>query len=138
MATNLRVALLIGMTWVATVVLAGEEGRSPQQSATAEAASTSNAPRQRSPRVRATQLPQLEALARQDLATRVKAQPKEVRVLERVPTHWTLAELECREPSDTSTAQIAGYKLYLRYRRHTYTYHTDDARVFACPAISLN
>lgn len=92
--------------------------------------------RDRPVRVRATQLPQLEALARQDLAAKLNAQPEDIRVVQRVPTQWTVAELECRDVTAAGTARVAGYKLYLRYRRHMYTYHTDDARVFACPAIA--
>jgi hypothetical protein len=92
--------------------------------------------RERPVRVRATQLPQLEALAREDLAAKLKAQSEDIRVVRRVPTQWSIAELECRDPTEAGTGRVAGYKLYLRYRRHVYTYHTDDARVFACPAIA--
>jgi hypothetical protein len=88
------------------------------------------------PRARATQLPRLEALAREDLASKLGVNPEEVRVVRRVPTQWTLAELECRDATDTGQAKVRGYKLYLRHRRQQYTYHTDDARVFACPAIA--
>jgi hypothetical protein len=87
-------------------------------------------------RVRATQLPQLEALAREDLAAKLEAKPEDIRVLRRVPTQWRIAELECRDLTEAGTARVAGYKLYLRYRRRVYTYHTDDAHVFACPAIA--
>lgn len=90
----------------------------------------------REPRARAAYLPQLETLARADLADKLSVRPEDIRVVQRVPTQWTSAELECRDPTDSAATKVAGYKLYLRHRRRTYTYHTDATRVFACPAIA--
>ncbi|MET0986666.1 MAG: hypothetical protein ABW034_14790 [Steroidobacteraceae bacterium] len=89
------------------------------------------------PRVRATQLPELELLARQDLAARVNVAVDRIDVVRRVPKGWTQSALECRGPAEQERAAIIpGFKLYLEYQGRLYTYHTDEARVFACPVIA--
>lgn len=89
------------------------------------------------PRVRATQLPELESLARRDLAARLDVAIDRIEVVRRVPKGWTQSALECRGPAEQERAAIIpGFKLYLQYQGRVYTYHTDEARVFACPVIA--
>lgn len=88
--------------------------------------------------VRSTHLAALELLAREDLAKQLNADVDQIRVLQRVPKHWTESTLRCvpeATPPTRSEATIPGFKLFLRHRMRTYTYHTDDKQVFACPAI---
>ncbi|MET0659165.1 MAG: hypothetical protein ABW110_13520 [Steroidobacteraceae bacterium] len=93
--------------------------------------------RAQQPRVRAAQLPKLESLARQDLAARLDVAIDRIAVIQRVTKGWTQSTLECRGPAEEERAAIIpGFKLYLQYEGRVYTYHTDEARVFACPVIA--
>lgn len=92
----------------------------------------------RAPRapVRATYLPELEKKAREDLAKQLGVNAAEIQVIQRVPKRWTEASLQCQNDPAGTAAEIGGFKLFLRHKMRTYTYHTDDRRVFACPAIA--
>lgn len=91
----------------------------------------------RAPRapVRATHLRELEQLAREDLAKQLGADVTTIKVIQRVPKRWTEGSLQCRDDVG-GAAEIGGFKLYLRHKMRTYTYHTDEKRVFACPVIA--
>jgi hypothetical protein len=123
------------------VVLLGEGGHTHEVHVAGEHAvvcpRTASGFREPQPRVRATQLPQLEKLARADLATQLGVSVESIRIVQRVPKRWTQTSLECRNSEQTDSAAIPGFKLYLRHEARVYTYHTDEARVFACPVIGV-
>lgn len=88
-------------------------------------------------RARATNLARLEGLAREDLASKLGVPADAVRVTQRVPKQWTPSALECRQPPAAEDAHMMmGFKLFLIHQGRTYTYHTDESRVFACPEIA--
>lgn len=89
---------------------------------------------------RVTNLDAMEKGAIADLAQKLKAEPAEIRVTGRIPQSWDDASLGCSSPAATAHAQspVAGFKLVLEHRGRLYTYHTDMARVMACPPIEAN
>jgi hypothetical protein len=93
--------------------------------------------------VRARGLQQMTALARQDLANRLRLDVQQIRVVNMEPQRWTDSEMNCSSAggaastSDTSAAAGAatGFRLTLSASGRSYFYHTDLKSVRACPPI---
>jgi hypothetical protein len=77
----------------------------------------------------------VQDLARRDLATRLKVEAKDVKVLRIRPTTWPDADLGCPEPgSRRKAAETRGFLIELAHAGKTYVYHSDRERVVLCPA----
>jgi hypothetical protein len=82
----------------------------------------------------------LPALARKDLAGRLKVPEKEIVVALVRPTTWPDAALGCGSPRETigvpsapgAAAPVKGYVIELTHGGKTYRYHADESRVVAC------
>ncbi len=80
---------------------------------------------------------QMALQARSDLAARLGVDEDLIIIAAAEPTTWSDTSLGCPEPPGFhETRTIEGYVLTLRHGSRDYTYHTDLARVIACPAIT--
>lgn len=88
----------------------------------------------------------VSALARQDLANRLRLNVENIRVANVEPRRWTDDDMNCRsgggspaaaESSEPTAGQSAavGYRLALTASGRTYFYHTDLRSVRACPPL---
>ncbi len=87
-------------------------------------------------------LERVTALARQDLANRLRLDPQHIRVVNVEPRRWTDDDMNCSSgggspEADASAATPSGpgYRLALSASGRTYFYHTDLRAVRACPPI---
>jgi hypothetical protein len=77
--------------------------------------------------------------ARDDLAKRLGAEPKDIRFLSSEGHTWNDASLDCPEPGQRyAQVKTRGWKLTFGYRDRTYTYHTDLTRTIPCPPIAAD
>jgi len=84
----------------------------------------------------AAKIGKLSDQARADLAERLGVSVAEVTVEKFTPVRWANDALECPLPNEAPKASwVRGYRLQLRYRDQTFTYHTDYEHVRPCPAI---
>jgi hypothetical protein len=75
--------------------------------------------------------------ARADLAERLGVPVAETEMVKFTPVRWTNTALECPLPNEAPTASLVrGYRLQLRYKDQTFTYHTDYQNVRPCPPIN--
>lgn len=80
---------------------------------------------------------QMALEARSDLAERLGVDEDLIIIAAAEPTTWTDNSLGCPAPGASYDARnLDGYVLTLRYGSRDYTYHTDLARVIACPPIT--
>jgi hypothetical protein len=75
------------------------------------------------------------ARARNDLAQRLRLDPKDVRVVKMEPQRWADGNLGCSNARKAEGGAVSGYKLQLNASGRVYTYHTDLKNVLACPPI---
>jgi hypothetical protein len=100
------------------------------------------------PPMSARGLERITALARQDLANRLRLDPQNIRVANVEPRRWTDDDMNCDSGGGTSAADGAdnapdttgqsaavGYRLALSASGRTYFYHTDLRSVRACPPL---
>jgi hypothetical protein len=87
-------------------------------------------------------LERVAALARQDLANRLRLDPQQIRVVKSEPRRWTDDDMNCSSGGGSPEADGAaatpggpGYRLALSASGRTYFYHTDLRAVRACPPI---
>lgn len=87
-------------------------------------------------------LEQVTALARQDLANRLRLDPQQIRIVKSEPRRWTDDDMNCSSGGGSPEADGAaatpgspGYRLALSASGRTYFYHTDLRAVRACPPI---
>ena len=73
--------------------------------------------------------------ARSDLAQQLDVTPADVELRDMAAAAWADSELGCADGSTVAAGPVHGYRLYLAVRGALYTYHTDLARVLACPPI---
>jgi hypothetical protein len=75
--------------------------------------------------------------ARADLAERLGVPVDEIVVVKFTPVRWKNTALECPLPNEAPKASLVrGYRLQLRHKDQTFTYHTDYENVRPCPPIS--
>ncbi|HKS58827.1 MAG TPA: hypothetical protein VJS12_26285 [Steroidobacteraceae bacterium] len=89
-------------------------------------------------------LERMAALARQDLAYKLRLDTQSILVLKTEPRHWTDDDMNCNSGggspaaagnSAAATAQSSvGYRLELSASGRSYYYHTDLRSVRACPS----
>jgi len=74
--------------------------------------------------------------ARQDLASKLGADPANIHLVSTQPRRWADTGLECpRSGEQVVTRPVNGYRIALGYHGRVYTYHSDLTGVRACPAI---
>lgn len=74
--------------------------------------------------------------ARQDLAQRLGVDAATIRLQGTQPHQWADSGLDCPRADEAVVAgPINGYRLSLKYKSRTYSYHSDMKDVRACPAI---
>jgi hypothetical protein len=74
--------------------------------------------------------------ARQDLATKLNADPAAIRLQHTQPQEWTDNALGCpRKDEVVIRGSINGFRIAFSHLGRTYTYNTDLKDVRACPAI---
>ncbi len=74
--------------------------------------------------------------AREDLATRLQADPAAIRLNGTRPQQWRDNTLDCPGIDEAVVTQpVNGFKIFLRYQGRVYTYHSDLSDVRACPPI---
>ena len=87
-------------------------------------------------------LERVTALARQDLANKLRLDANNIRVANVEPRRWTDDDMNCSSgggsPAGTdnaaqATGSAVGYRLELSASGRTYVYHTDLRSVRACP-----
>jgi hypothetical protein len=88
-------------------------------------------------------LDRVAALARQDLANKLRLDAQHIRVVKTEPRHWTDDDMNCNSGGGSAaaagsaaeaTAQSSfGYRMELSASGRTYYYHTDLRSVRACP-----
>jgi len=89
-------------------------------------------------------LDRISALARQDLAHRLRLDAQNIRVVEVEPRRWTDDDMNCssgggspgaadRSAGSADQASGVGYRLSLSASGRTYFYHTDLRSIRACP-----
>jgi hypothetical protein len=91
-------------------------------------------------------LDRISALARKDLANRLRLDADNIRVVNVEPRRWTDDDMNCSSGGGSSAAgdggagpsgqsSSVGYRLELSASGRTYFYHTDLRSVRACPPI---
>jgi hypothetical protein len=92
-------------------------------------------------------LDRVTALARQDLANRLRLNVDNIRVANVEPRRWTDDDMNCSSGGGTAAAaaegdagtagftSAVGYRLELSASGRTYSYHTDLRSVRACPPL---
>lgn len=77
---------------------------------------------------------ELVLLARQRLATQLDISTRSLDIVDLLPITWADSSLGCPQPeTDYTTAQIDGYRIVLGVGDRQFAYHTDSAKVIACP-----
>jgi len=92
-------------------------------------------PKQPQRATRAHNLDLMVEQARTELAQQLGVTPADVELRNVATAAWTDSELGCADGSTAPAGPVHGYRLYLSVRGALYTYHTDLARVLACPPI---
>jgi len=76
--------------------------------------------------------------AREDLAKKLGVPLASVRVGKFLPAQWPDSAMECPVAGEEIKRQpVRGYRIALLNADRTFVYHTDLARVYACPAIEI-
>jgi len=86
-------------------------------------------------------LDRVSALARQDLANRLRLDVQHIRIANIEPRHWTDDDMNCASGGSSLAGAVpkaaagegSGYRLALSASGRTYFYHTDLRSVRACP-----
>lgn len=77
------------------------------------------------------------AIARDDLAGKLRVDPKQIIIANAAKRVWGDAGMDCPEAgTQYPQARTEGYVLTLRHGSRNFTYHTDLDRVVACPEFS--
>lgn len=84
---------------------------------------------------RVTNLDAMEKQAIADLAGRLNVAEAGIRVVRRIAQRWEDDSLGCASTQPSTRGVVAGFRLVLDNAGRRYTYHTDLARVMACPPI---
>jgi hypothetical protein len=84
---------------------------------------------------RVTNIEEMQKQAVADLAARLNVPEDQIRVVRRIAQRWEDDSLGCASMQSSTRGVVAGFKLVLDSSGRRYTYHTDLARVMACPPI---
>lgn len=94
-------------------------------------------PMELKPRILRLPPEQLEELARADLAQRLSVPRNDIRVLSRQAVEWQDTSLGCPEKGqDYQQKPTRGFVIRLAHKGEEYRYHSDQLRVFPCPAVA--
>jgi len=78
---------------------------------------------------------ELVLLARQRLAAELDVSTRSLAIIDLLPVTWANSSLGCPQPDTEYTpAAIDGYRIVLGVGERQFAYHTDSAKIIACPA----